>query len=62
MKLEDIKGKEIVQGNVIHIKNFLELILALCDIDIDDNQGSIDDITDNLDIAQIENIEKEKQR
>ena len=51
MKLEDIKGKEIVQGNVIHIKNFLELILALCDIDIDDNQGSIDDITDNLDIA-----------
>lgn len=36
MKIDDIKGEEIVQGNIVHIRNFLELILALCNVDCDD--------------------------
>ena len=35
MKIEDIKGSEILEGNIVHIKNFLELILALTNIDSD---------------------------
>jgi len=50
MKIEDIKGKEILEGNINHIKNFLELILALTNIDVDKNE-------DNLNY-QINNDEK----
>lgn len=37
MKIEDIKGSEILEGNIVHIKNFLELILALTNIDEEKN-------------------------
>lgn len=33
MKIEDIKGKEVQQGNITQIKTFLELILALSNVE-----------------------------
>lgn len=36
MKIEDIKGVEIQEGNILHIKSFLELILALTSIENED--------------------------
>ena len=33
---QDIKGSEIHSGNVFHIRGFLELILALAEVDLDE--------------------------